>query len=49
MMKKAEESAALKSSFLANISGEIRASMNAILGFFELLKNSKLSGERQID
>ncbi|MFT5599779.1 MAG: AraC-like DNA-binding protein [Flavobacteriales bacterium] len=49
MMKKAEESATFKSSFLANMSCEIRAPMNVIPGFSELLKNSKLSGERQID
>jgi signal transduction histidine kinase len=45
--EKAEESDRLKSSFLANMSHEIRTPMNGILGFSELLKTPKLSGEKQ--
>ena len=45
--EKAEESELLKSSFLANMSHEIRTPMNGILGFVELLKEPKLSGEEQ--
>jgi PAS domain S-box-containing protein len=44
---KAEESDRLKSAFLANMSHEIRTPMNGILGFAELLKEPKLSGEEQ--
>ncbi len=44
---KAEESDRLKSAFLANMSHEIRTPMNGILGFAELLKQPKLSGEEQ--
>lgn len=40
---KAEESDKLKSAFLMNLSHEIRTPMNAVLGFSELLSNSKLS------
>jgi CheY-like chemotaxis protein len=43
--EKAEESDRLKSAFLANMSHEIRTPMNGILGFAELLKNPKLTGE----
>lgn len=45
--KVAEESEKLKSAFLANMSHEIRTPMNGILGFAELLKEPKLSGEEQ--
>jgi len=45
--EKAEESELLKSAFLANMSHEIRTPMNGILGFAELLKEPKLSGEEQ--
>jgi PAS domain S-box-containing protein len=38
---KAEESDRLKSNFLANMSHEIRTPMNAIIGFADLLKDSK--------
>ncbi|NQU33149.1 MAG: PAS domain S-box protein [Bacteroidetes bacterium] len=46
-LEKATESDRLKSAFLANISHEIRTPMNGILGFSELLKEPKLSGEMQ--
>jgi PAS domain S-box-containing protein len=42
----AQENDKLKSAFLANMSHEIRTPMNGILGFSELLKNPKLSGEQ---
>ena len=45
--EKAEESDLLKSAFLANMSHEIRTPMNGILGFVELLKEPRLSGEEQ--
>ncbi|WP_075590297.1 sensor histidine kinase [Labilibacter marinus] len=41
--KKVEESDMLKSSFLANLSHEVRTPMNAIIGFTELLKSNNLS------
>jgi signal transduction histidine kinase len=43
----AEESNRLKSAFLANMSHEIRTPMNGILGFAELLKDSKLKHNHQ--
>ena len=45
--EKSEESNRLKSAFLANMSHEIRTPMNGILGFTELLKEAKLTGEKQ--
>ena len=45
--ERAEESDRLKSAFLANMSHEIRTPMNGIMGFAELLKEPKLSGEEQ--
>jgi len=47
--EKAEESDRLKSAFLANMSHEIRTPMNGILGFAELLREPKLSGEEQLE
>ena len=46
--EKAEESDRLKSAFLANMSHEIRTPMNGILGFADLLKKPKLSGDKQL-
>jgi signal transduction histidine kinase/CheY-like chemotaxis protein len=43
----AEQSDRLKSAFLANMSHEIRTPMNGILGFAELLKEPKLTGDEQ--
>jgi len=45
--ERAEESDRLKSAFLANMSHEIRTPMNGIMGFAELLKEPKLTGEEQ--
>lgn len=44
---KAEESDKLKSSFLMNLSHEVRTPMNAILGFSNLLKNPDLPEEEK--
>ena len=44
---RAEEGDRLKTAFLANMSHEIRTPMNGILGFANLLKEQKLSGEEQ--
>lgn len=46
---KAEEGERLKSSFLANLSHEIRTPMNAINGFTDLIINTKLSKEEQLE
>ncbi len=46
-LEQATESDKLKTAFLQNISHEIRTPMNGILGFSSLLKDPKLSGEKQ--
>lgn len=48
-MKKAEESDKLKSSFLANLSHEIRTPMNAIIGFSDLLNDTKVSKSDKLE
>lgn len=45
---KAEESDRLKSSFLTNLSHEIRTPMNAIVGFSDLLSNSKITEQERL-
>lgn len=45
---KAEESDNLKSSFLMNLSHEVRTPLNSIIGFSHLLVNGKLSSERKV-
>jgi len=45
--EKAEESDRLKSSFLANLSHEIRTPMNGIMGFANLLKEPRLTGDEK--
>jgi signal transduction histidine kinase/CheY-like chemotaxis protein len=46
---KAEESDKLKSSFLSNLSHEIRTPMNAIAGFTELLLNTEVEKDEQLE
>lgn len=46
-IERAEKSDHLKSAFLANMSHEIRTPMNSILGFSDLLKESKLTSDKQ--
>ncbi len=46
--EKAEESDRLKSAFLANVSHEIRTPMNGILGFANLLKETKLPSDKYL-
>ncbi len=46
---KAEESAQLKSAFLANLSHEIRTPMNAILGFSPFLNDASLPEEERTE
>lgn len=47
--EKAEESDRLKSSFLANLSHEVRTPMNAIIGFSDLLISGNVDYNKQID
>jgi signal transduction histidine kinase/CheY-like chemotaxis protein len=44
---KAEENDRLKTSFLSNLSHEIRTPMNAIVGFTELMMNTKVKEQEQ--
>jgi signal transduction histidine kinase/CheY-like chemotaxis protein len=46
---KAEESDKQKSSFLSNLSHEIRTPINAIIGFTELLLNTEIEKEEQLE
>jgi signal transduction histidine kinase/CheY-like chemotaxis protein len=47
--ERAQESDRLKTAFLANMSHEIRTPMNGILGFAQLLKEPKLTGDKQYE
>ena len=44
--EKAEESERLKSSFLANLSHEVRTPMNAIVGFTEILTSKEIDSQK---
>jgi signal transduction histidine kinase len=46
---KAKESNKLKTSFLANLSHEVRTPMNAIIGFTELIKSNNLSPDEKTE
>lgn len=47
--QKARESDRLKTSFLQNISHEVRTPMNSIIGFSELVKDESLSDEKRAE
>jgi len=47
--KRAEESDKLKSSFLTNISHEVRTPLNGLIGFIQLIQTNKLSLDKQIE